>query len=532
VSEPNAAPAADAPAKAGPSVIRRLEGTEESSHDRLMKKHVPAWVVSGAVHVTVIALAILIFGNRGPSSNASDKIVSSNVEKEPDQPKENLENEDIGLDSNIASALPDIERVEKQTVDFAVTADPIGVPDSTADDMNAMKLPGMVADAKDAGNPGDTGNVAMGGGAGGQVAAGFNGRSGSTKSRLLSAGGGNPNSERAVERGLAWLARQQKQDGGWVFDGSDKDETAAATGICLLPFLAAGHTHRSGKYQKVVDSGLKWLIRNMQSGGKFIGAKNMYAQAIATIPLCEAYGMTKDKGFLLAPAQSAINYIQKAQGNNGSWGYQANTTGDTSIVGWQIQALKAAQLSKDIVVDDKVVKAAMKFLDDVSGGSRKATYGYTSGPGAPGTALTAVGLLCRYYSSGWGPNNAGMIEGVEGLSKRGPLFGRPLGDMYYYYYATQVVHFYGDDKWKDWNEGPLTNGKRTGGMRDWLVNLQIVKEGPNHGSWDPDGGFMGRHCGRLGTTAMCILTLEVYYRHLPLYKRDNNNAVKALEGAK
>jgi hypothetical protein len=270
----------------------------------------------------------------------------------------------------------------------------------------------------------------------------------------------------------------------------------------------------------------------MQSGGKFLGAKNMYAQAIATIPLCEAYGMTKDKGFLLAPAQQAINFIQKAQGNNGSWGYQAGTTGDTSIVGWQIQALKAAQLSKDIVVDDKVVKAAMKFLDDVSGGSRKATYGYTSGPGAPGTSLTAVGLLCRYYSSGWGPNNAGMIEGVEGLAKRGPQFGRPLGEMYYFYYATQVVHFYGDDKWKDWNEGPLVNGKRNGGMRDWLVNLQVVKEGPNHGSWEPDGGFMGRSTGRLGTTAMCLLTLEVYYRHLPLYKRDNNNAVKALEGAK
>src|SRR5204862_1833238 len=140
---------------------------------------------------------------------------------------------------------------------------------------------------------------------------------------------------------------------------------------------------------------------------KFLGAKNMYAQAIATIPLCEAYGMTKDKGFLLAPAQMAINFIQKAQGNDGSWGYQANTTGDTSIVGWQIQALKAAQLGKDIVVDDKVIRRAMKFLDTVGAGSYKAAYGYTTAAGAaPGTSLTAVGLLSRYYADGWGPNNA------------------------------------------------------------------------------------------------------------------------------
>src|SRR5437764_216704 len=139
----------------------------------------------------------------------------------------------------------------------------------------------------------------------------------------------------------------------------------------------------------------------------------MYAQAIATIPLCECYGMTKDKA-LKEPAQAAINFIQRAQGSNGSWGYQAGTTGDTSIVGWQIQALKAAQLTKDIVVDDKVLKRAVDFLEKVGGGSRKSTYGYTSGPGAPGTALTAVGLLSRYYT-GWGPNDPGLAAGVRGL---------------------------------------------------------------------------------------------------------------------
>jgi hypothetical protein len=115
--------------------------------------------------------------------------------------------------------------------------------------------------------------------------------------------------------------------------------------------------------------------------------------------------------------------------------------------------------------------------------------------------------------------------------KRGPRFGQAIGEMYYFYYATQVVHFFEGEEWKTWNEGPLVNGKRNGGMRDWLVNLQVAKAGPNDGSWDPDGGFMGRHTGRLGTTCMCLLTLEVYYRHLPLYKRDNGG-LKALDGVK
>ena len=67
-------------------------------------------------------------------------------------------------------------------------------------------------------------------------------------------------------------------------------------------------------------------------------------------------------------------------------------------------------------------------------------------------------------------------------------------------------------------------------MRDWLVGEQSKKGDANHGSWDPEGGWFGTSCGRLGTTAMVLLTLEVYYRHLPLYKRAaDGNAVKILE---
>jgi hypothetical protein len=355
---------------------------------------------------------------------------------------------------------------------------------------------------------------------------------------LLAQDGGNKDSERAVAMGLAWLARQQKQDGSWVFDGDSKAEVIASTGMALLPFLAAGETHKGGKsYQKQVYSGLQFLVRNCPSGanaGRL--STNMYAQAIGTLALCEAYGMTKDKGFLQPSAQAAINYIQKAQGANGSWGYAAGSNGDTSIVGWQVQALQAARLSKDIVVSDAVIKKAIGFLNFASAGSRKAAYGYLDNTGAAAaTSLTAVGLLCRYYIDGWGPDNPGMAEGVSGLMKRAPGAGaaKPALDMYYYYYATQVVHFFEGEEWKNWNEGPKqADGSRKGGMRDWLIELQ-KKDGANRGSWEPEPGFIGRSCGRLGTTAMCLLTLEVYYRHLPLYKRGNNGeAIKIIEAGK
>jgi hypothetical protein len=82
--------------------------------------------------------------------------------------------------------------------------------------------------------------------------------------------------------------------------------------------------------------------------------------------------------------------------------------------------------------------------------------------------------------------------------------------MYYNYYATQVMHHFGGAPWKRWNAR----------MRDQLVNSQ-AKEGHESGSWfmlDPHGAGPG---GRLYSTAMAAMVLEVYYRHLPLYRQES-----------
>ena len=529
------APAAKAAPAAGASVIRRLGGSEETAHERLVKKHVPAWVVSGAVHLVIALALFFMFGGRQAEATSSNKVLDTTAEKDTEDPAKDLTNEDAGLESAIPSAIPEIDRLEDKTVDDIVTSDPIGVPDTRKEDSVALKAPGLISDSATGGTAGTEGAAMAGDGGnlGAIATGGLAGRSGATKSQLLRAGGGNEESERAVARGLAWLAAQQKPNGSWVYDGSSSGDTIASTGMGLLPFLAAGETHKSGKkYQQTVDRGLKYLISQLRSDGGFNGSGGMYSHGIATIALNEAYGMTKDRNMLLRPAQSATNFIVTKQGADGSWGYSPGTTGDTSIVGWQIQALKAAILTKDIVVPDACITRAIQFLDKVSSGSRRAVYGYAGPNGAPATSLTAVGLLCRYYISKWGPGNAGLAEGVEGLGKRPPTKAPAKPDIYYYYYATQVVHFADGPEWKDWNEGANKNGKREGGMRDWLIGIQEKKEGPNYGSWESDGAIIGGSCGRIGTTALSLLTLEVYYRHLPLYKRENAGGLKVLDGVK
>ncbi len=361
---------------------------------------------------------------------------------------------------------------------------------------------------------------------------GFAGRTKEGKSRLLKEFGGSPEGEEAVMLGLAWLTQMQKSKGNWEYDTRIAPlaaDHAAASGMAVLAFLGAGQSHKEGRYKQTVQAGLDWLVNNVQldqgrDRGKFNTIFNMYSQGIATLALVEAYGMTHDPK-LKPAAQAAIDYIQRGQAANGSWGYTAGQTGDTSIVGWQIQALHAAKLTQDLVVDDKVIEKAIKFLDYVSTGQNKAVYGYVQpgvspldfGVAQAATSLSAIGLLCRYYVDGWRSAHAGFAEGSKGLMKAA-VAGRPRGglqNLYYFYYATQVVRFYGGEEWKTWNEGPLgTDGKRKGGLSDWLLSLQD-RTPTNRGSWAPEGGFLGTHCGRLGTTCMCLLTLQVYYRYAP-----------------
>ena len=162
--------------------------------------------------------------------------------------------------------------------------------------------------------------------------------------------------ERAVAHALHWLMRHQRYDGSWSFDkykSQCKDAScsgagsasadAGATGLALLCYLAAGQTHKSaGPYRRNIEQGLIWLCRNQQHDGNL--AKDcvspMYSHAMATLALCEAFGMSGDRN-VGAAAQGAVNYILAAQNrNDNGWRYNPGDPGDTSVTGWQIMALK------------------------------------------------------------------------------------------------------------------------------------------------------------------------------------------------
>jgi hypothetical protein len=351
--------------------------------------------------------------------------------------------------------------------------------------------------------------------------------SAASREKLVKAGGGSVESQAAVALGLKWLALHQCADGHWSLHefhrcacekvGDDKrfscncggpgmKNDTAATAFGLLPFLGGGITHKSDAqwkddYRKTVAAGLKWLQDKQADDGDLGGG--MYAHALATTALCEAYALSSDPA-LKKPAQKALDYIIAAQDPaSGGWRYTPRSGGDTSVTGWQVTALKAG-LGAGLSVPRKAIDGAEKWLDSCM--TKDGGYGYTQPEATP--TMTAVGLLCREHL-GWSWRNASLLSGVARLGKYPP---GEIKSVYYHYYATQVLYHLGGDRWAGWNPK----------MRDLLVKTQgqgkDEKSAHQAGSWDPREDAHGAQGGRIMQTSLSLLTLEVYYRYASVYR--------------
>ncbi|MFV1968728.1 MAG: hypothetical protein ACC628_25195 [Pirellulaceae bacterium] len=366
---------------------------------------------------------------------------------------------------------------------------------------------------------------------------GFGGRlTAELKRTLLEAYGGTEESEAAVLGGLKWLASHQQIDGRWPlkeysrgitycdcwseFESEVVDSDSAGTAFGLLPFLGAGVAHnRAPEYppqlehfQENVQKGLEALIRTQVKTGdeKKIGylGGNMYAHAIGTMALAEAYGLSGDED-LKVPAQRAIKYLVESQhSTGGGWRYSPGQAGDMSATGWVFLAIRYGQLA-GLVIRPTPLSRAERFLDACAAGPEEAKlsrYSYTPGSDAK-LSLSAAGLLTREYL-GWKKDNPDLQAGVKYLMQNlPPESSDKVGHLYYYYYATQVLHHMEGSEFDLWNHR----------MREHLIRLQ-EREGHQAGSWNPEGATYGNRGGRLYTTAMAIMTLQVYYRHLPMYR--------------
>ena len=482
-----------------------IEPTSTTLLSRLSTIRTSSWLVSVAIHLgLLILLAVLtyrissiknVLRIQGSSSNG-DRTVSLKI-----LPKESRQL--ASSDGDLSDRL--VEVPIDQPSDAAVARAMIN---------SAPMEPAEIGELLSGGEPSSLHRSLLGGGS-------MSARTPEGRRTMGKRYGATAESEAAVEKALRWLANHQRRDGSWSFDlklapcegrcrhGKREGEntatpSTAATGLALLAFLGAGHTPQRGEYRETVSQGLYYLRAvavEAEFGYDWQQSGSMYGHGIAMMALAEALGMTKledrfDSDLLHHVDRGAL-FTSAAQHANGSWGYTPGRPGDTTLTGWQLLSLVGARRA-GIRLRSDIFSRTREFLLSVRD-APDYDFGYNSPEPEPTT--TAIGLALMMYL-GQTPGNTSFDQSVDRMAQRGPT----LTNVYHDYYATLALHHWRHSEWDAWNQK----------LRDHLVNTQATS-GHEAGSWHfkDEHGDVG---GRLYTTAMSALILEVYYRFLPLYE--------------
>ncbi len=296
-----------------------------------------------------------------------------------------------------------------------------------------------------------------------------------------------PEVERAIERGLRYLAARQNADGSW-----GNKYQCGMTALALMSFMLKGYFPERGLYGERLDKAVAFLLARAKQGGGFLGG-NMYEHGLATLALSEVWGMS-DREEVRDTLKRAVDVILRAQSPRGGWRYHPRPIdADISATVMQIVALASAK-EAGIHVPSHVIRRAQAYVKWLQEGATGG-FGYTS-PGRPGFARTAAGVLSLFMTGE--RNSRPVLAGLSYL-RRYPAekFGNVNHYYYGHYYAVQAMYQAGETYYQEWYPH----------IRDALLAKQRE-----------DGGWSAGHDEAYGT-GMAILTLGVPYRYLPIYQR-------------
>lgn len=332
-----------------------------------------------------------------------------------------------------------------------------------------------------------------------------------------------PQSEAALERGLSWLAQNQRAEGNW------ESNDLGLVSMGALAFLADGHLPGRGKYGQNVERALNYVLTHAKPSGLLNMAdahRDMYNHGLSTFVLGQAYGMTNDTriGGVL---ERALKLITNTQCRDGGWDYQASVQDnghDLSLAVMQAKALRSA-VDSGFEVPPEVIKLAIKDVREhysSKGGQQNENdqqrepgqFTYMKGGGNPTLAMAAAGVVCLQefgqYDDWRIAKNMEIIGAhVQQLNKTPNRDGRPgvPGGAYTIYYVAQAMYQVGGTHWK----------KGYPVLRDHLIACQVRAPGDVHqdGCWH-DTQYLGGGPGDLYCTAVCCFALAIPNRYLPI----------------
>jgi hypothetical protein len=321
--------------------------------------------------------------------------------------------------------------------------------------------------------------------------------------------------DKAIDKALAYLAAQQRTNGCWSNSQDDlqpKNGTAAAS-LCVMAFLAKGHTPGVGPYGDVINRGIDFILSTQKDNGLLTTGNDangpMYCHCISTLMLSEVSGMVdparqkKIDAALSKAVKAILTAQQKPKGYNdiGGWRYQVDSRdSDISCTGWAVMALRSvrnngASVPKEVI--DRAVAYILRCNNRNDGGFAYQPGG-DSGWGRTGTAVLCLELLGHHRER---PALLGG-EWILGDIRKHQRYGQGEYFAYAMYYCSQATFQLGDDYWEKFGQH----------MYELLLPVQR-----GDGSWPPGGGNEGEN--NYYPTAMAVLALSVPYRQLPIYQR-------------
>ena len=336
-----------------------------------------------------------------------------------------------------------------------------------------------------------------------------------------------PETETAINQGLAYLANRQLADGSF---GSNRRYrgNVAVTSLCGLAFMAGGHQPGRGEYGDRVTRALRYVLNNEcqfyngqrtpgflyrpMAGVRHVGP--MYSHGFGTLFLAEAHGMVHDRALRTQLQQTlgrSVDLIIRAQNIQGGWRYSPfPSDADLSVTVCQIMALRAARncgYSVPRAVADRCIDYVKDCQDLNVAGNGSGGFRYRSQGGPPGFARTAAGVTALFSAGEY--DSQAVRRGLDYMMRfhqpdpNGMGFGiNRSRDAYYFYghyYAVQAMWIAGGNYWRSWFPA----------IRADLLRRRIAGDG----SWN-DQIICPHYC-----TAMACIILQLPNNYLPIFLR-------------
>ncbi|MCB9852706.1 MAG: terpene cyclase/mutase family protein [Phycisphaerales bacterium] len=312
--------------------------------------------------------------------------------------------------------------------------------------------------------------------------------------------------EKAIKKGLAYLATRQSKDGSFQESGDLGSYPTSMTALAGLALIASGSTPTQGEYAPQLRKSLTYAIESAKRNGLICrdgseSSRSMYGHGFTMLFLAQVMGMEEDPERLArirSVLRKGVELTERSQSRLGGWLYTPDMDGDEgSVTVTQVQALRAAR-NAGVAVPKKVIDRAMGYLEksvQPDGG-----IAYRVGMSGSRPPITAAAVACWF--------NAGEYENP--LARKalrycktnigvGQNQGGVWGHFFYaHLYLSQVMYLSGE---KDWDEYFPK-------MRDYLLSTQ-----------NEDGSWNGDSVGQVYGTSIALLILQLPYNNLPIMQR-------------